>query len=173
MSKVLRPFLSRPRDADKEDVASVGARPWPFRGRQSFVRRCHTHRPLILIIDDGSEARDLYAAYLEFHGWVARAAEDGATGIEMALSVAPDAIVLDFSMPNMDGGEVLRRLKSDSRTSNIPVVMLTAMPDRVASRTRAWCAAFLTKPCEPDLLMHALALLVVGHGNAGTVRPGG
>jgi CheY-like chemotaxis protein len=153
MSKGLRPFVSCPPNKDKED----SARPTAFRGVQSFVRRCQAHRPLVLIIDDGCEARDLYTAYFEFHGFATQAAEDGLAGIEAAVSLVPDAIVLDFSMPGMDGSEVLRRLKCDPRTSNIPVVMLTAMPDRVPSRTRAWCAAFLSKPCEPDLLMHAIA----------------
>jgi CheY-like chemotaxis protein len=139
---------------------------------QSFVRRRQTERPLVLIIDDGCEARDLYTAYFEFHGLASQAVEDGLAGIEAALSLEPDVIVLDFSMPRMDGSEVLRRLKSDPCTSDIPVVMLTAMPDRVPSRTRAWCAAFLSKPCEPDVLMHALAPLV-GVREAGAVPPGG
>lgn len=173
MSKALRPFLSCPSHTDEGDVASASERSSALRGIQSFVRRCQGDRPLVLIIDDGSEARDLYTAYFEFHGLEAKAAEDGVAGLEMALSIAPDAIVLDFSMPKMDGAEVLRRLKSDPRTSNIPVVMLTAMPDRVASRTRAGCAAFLAKPCEPDLLMRALAPLVVGDQKACTVWPGG
>jgi CheY-like chemotaxis protein len=172
MSKALRPFLSGALHADEEDVASASAPSSAVRGVQSFVRPRQGHIPLVLIIDDGSEARDLYATYFELHGLEAEAAEDGVAGIEMALSIAPDAIVLDFSMPKMDGAEVLRRLKRDPRTSNIPVVMLTAMPDRVASRTRAWCAALLAKPCEPDLLMRALAPLV-GDRKACTVWSGG
>jgi len=169
MSKALRPLESCPRDTHEEDIVSTQCA--AFREVQSFVRRCQTNRPLVLIIDDVCEARDLYTAYFELHGLASQAAEDGLTGLEAALSVAPDAIILDFSMPRMDGGEVLRRLKSDPRTSNIPVVMLTAMPDRVPSPTRASCAALLSKPCEPDLLMHALAPLV-GVREADTVRPG-
>src|SRR5260370_27978604 len=111
MSKALRPFVSCPRNTDKEDDASARA-PSP-RGVQSFVRRSQTDRPLVLIIDDGCEARDLYTAYFEFHGFATQAAEDGFAGIEAALSLVPDAILLDFSMPGMDGGEVLRRIKSD------------------------------------------------------------
>lgn len=114
----------------------------------------------MLVVDDGAEARDLYCACLEFHGFGAEAAEDGPSGIAMALATAPDAIVLDFSMPRMDGAEVLRRLKADERTRSIPVVMVTAVPELVARDARRSCAAFLEKPCEPDRLMQTLDDLV-------------
>jgi CheY-like chemotaxis protein len=80
----------------------------------------------------------------------------------MALATAPDAIVLDFSMPRMDGAEVLRRLKADERTRRIPVVMVTAVPELVARDARGSCAAFLEKPCEPDRLMQTIEDLVHG-----------
>jgi CheY-like chemotaxis protein len=129
---------------------------------RSFVRRRDAQKPLVLVVDDGAEARDLYCAYLEFHGLGAEAAEDGPSGIAMALATAPDAIVLDFSMPKMDGAEVLRRLKADERTRSIPVVMVTAVPELVGRDARSWCAAFLEKPCEPDLLMETIEDLVRG-----------
>ncbi|MGH7272663.1 MAG: response regulator, partial [Polyangiaceae bacterium] len=87
-------------------------------------------------------------------------AEDGQAGIERALAARPDAIVLDFSMPKMDGAEVLAQLKADSRTGAIPVVMVTAMPELVPLGARASCAAFLDKPCEPDRLVQAIEDLV-------------
>ncbi|HLK37205.1 MAG TPA: response regulator, partial [Polyangiaceae bacterium] len=68
----------------------------------------------------------------------------------------PDAVVLDFSMPEMDGAEVLRRLKADGRTRLIPVVMLTAVPELVGPSARGACAAFLAKPCEPEVLVRTL-----------------
>ena len=80
----------------------------------------------------------------------------------MALATAPDAIVLDFSMPKMDGAEVLRRLKADERTRSIPVVMVTAVPELVGRDARSSCAAFLEKPCEPDKLMETIEDLVRG-----------
>jgi CheY-like chemotaxis protein len=120
-------------------------------------------KPLILVVDDGEEARDLYCAYFEFHGFGAEAAEDGPAGIAMALATAPDAIVLDFSMPKMDGAEVLRNLKADERTRTIPVVMVTAVPELVAREARASCAALIGKPCEPDRLMQTIEDLVNLH----------
>ena len=129
---------------------------------RSFVRRRDAQKPLVLVVDDGPEARDLYCAYLEFHGFGAEAAEDGPSGIAMALATAPDAIVLDFSMPRMDGAEVLHRLKADERTRGIPVIMVTAVPELVGRDARARCAAFLEKPCEPDRLMETIEALVRG-----------
>jgi two-component system, cell cycle response regulator DivK len=116
--------------------------------------------PLVLVIDDGAEARELYCTYLEYSGLGAQAAEDGPAGIAMALATKPDVVVLDFSMPKMDGAEVLRRLKADERTQAIPVVMLTAVPELVGSRARAACAAFLEKPCEPEELVQTLVGLI-------------
>jgi CheY-like chemotaxis protein len=129
---------------------------------RSFIRRRDTQKPLVLVVDDGAEARDLYCAYLEFHGFGAEAAEDGPSGIAMALATTPDAIVLDFSMPKMDGAEVLRRLKADERTRAIPVIMVTAVPELVDREARAACAAFLEKPCEPDGLIETIEALVRG-----------
>ena len=63
-------------------------------------------------------------------------------------------------MPKMDGAEVLRRLKADERTRDIPVVMVTAVPELVGRDARGRCAAFLEKPCEPDRLMEAIEDLV-------------
>jgi CheY-like chemotaxis protein len=116
--------------------------------------------PLVLVVDDGEEARDLYCAYLEFHGLRAQAAEDGISGLGMAEANAPDVVVLDFSMPKMDGVEVLHRLKAQELTRLIPVVMLTAMPQLVSSSTREECDAFLQKPCDPDQLLRTILRLV-------------
>jgi CheY-like chemotaxis protein len=130
------------------------------RHTMSLVRRRDAARRAVLVVDDGAEARELYAAYLEYHGLRADTAEDGPSGIAKALERRPDAIVLDFSMPGMDGREVLERLKQDERTCRIPVVMVTAIPELVDARVRASCAAFLEKPCHPDRLLDALAAVL-------------
>jgi DNA-binding response OmpR family regulator len=150
-----------PRDAC---ATSLQASIMPHERDSSFTRRSDASRPMVLIVDDRAEARDLYCACLEFHGFDAQAAEDGASGIAMALAKAPDAMVLDFSMPEMDGAEVLRRLKEDWRTRAIPVVMLTAIPELVDAVVRLACAAFLEKPCEPEVLVRTITDLV---GEAG------
>ena len=145
-------------------ATSVQASIMPHELDSSVLRPSNASRPRVLIVDDRAEARDLYCACLEFHGFDAQAAEDGASGIAMALANAPDAMVLDFSMPGMDGAEVLRRLKGDWRTRAIPVVMLTAIPELVDAVVRLACAAFLEKPCEPDVLVRTITDLV---GEAG------
>src|ERR1700761_4702230 len=101
------------------------------RVNRSYVRRRDARKPVVLVIDDGAEERDLYVAFLEFQGYGAQSAPDGPTGLEAAQNLRPDAIVLDFSMPRMDGSEVLAHLKADPRTAAIPVVMVTAVPELV------------------------------------------
>ena len=110
----------------------------------------------MLVVDDDAEVRDLYGALLLFYGFCVEAAADGRTGLALAAEHLPDAVVLDFSMPEMDGGEVLGRLKADARTRLIPVVMLTAVPELVGPNARGACAAFLAKPCEPEVLVRTL-----------------
>ncbi len=131
-------------------------------GISSYVGRRDALRPLVLVIDDGPEARDMYCACLEFHGFRTEAAEDGLSGLAMARSTAPDVVVLDFSMPKMDGIEVLRELRSDARTRVIPVVMVTAIPELIDRRERARCDAFLAKPCDPDVLVQTISNIALG-----------
>jgi CheY-like chemotaxis protein len=110
----------------------------------------------VLVVDDGAEVRELYCAYLNFHGFLTDCAEDGAAGLAKALATRPDAIVLDYSMPRMDGEQVLMHLQEDRRTRGIPVLLVTAVPELVGSRARDACTAFLEKPCEPDRLVSTL-----------------
>jgi CheY-like chemotaxis protein len=116
--------------------------------------------PKVLIIDDVAEARELYSAYLEYHGFRVETAEDGVAGLTKARETRPDAIVLDYSMPRMDGEQVLACLHDSEDTRAIPVLMLTAVPDLVSRRTRRGCTAFLEKPCEPDRLVGALSAAI-------------
>ena len=120
---------------------------------------------MVLVVDDGDEARDLYGAFLVHHGFCAESAPDGRAGLALAAEHLPDAVVLDFSMPGMDGGEVLRLLKADPRTRLIPVVMLTAVPELVGPSARSACAAFLAKPCEPEVLVQTIVAVMTSPGS--------
>jgi CheY-like chemotaxis protein len=120
--------------------------------------------PRVLVIDDGAEALELYGAFLEYHGFEVDVAADGVSGLAKARATRPDAIVLDYSMPRMDGEQVLSRLREDPCTQRIPVLMLTAVPELLSRRTRAECTALLEKPCEPDRLASALHALVGDRG---------
>ena len=112
-------------------------------------------KPLILVVDDYQDAREMYAEYLEFSGFRVAEAKNGAEALEKAFELAPDVILMDLSLPVMDGWEATRRLKADERTRNIPVVALTghALSGHSNGAKEAGCDAFVTKPCLPDALV--------------------
>ena len=121
-------------------LASTGAGPRPA--------------PLVLIVDDNVDAREMYAIYLEHAGFRAAEAADGETALEMVRAERPAVILMDATMPRMDGWEAARRLKADGDTRSIPLIMLTAHAfaehrDRAAE---VGADAFLSKPVLPDAL---------------------
>jgi CheY-like chemotaxis protein len=110
--------------------------------------------PLVLIVDDNIDAREMYAVYLEHAGFRALEAADGETAIDMARRDRPAIILMDATMPKLDGWEAARRLKADVGTRSIPLIMLTAHAF-VEHRERAaevGADAFLAKPVLPDVL---------------------
>ena len=112
-------------------------------------------RPLVLVVDDFLDAREMYAQYFTFSGYRVVEAENGAEAVRKALELAPQVILMDLSMPGMDGWEATRRLKADARTRHIPVIALTghALAGFPESAKKAGCDAFVTKPCLPDTLV--------------------
>jgi CheY-like chemotaxis protein len=82
-------------------------------------------QPLVLIVDDFEDNREMYAEYLSYSGYRVEQASDGEQAVELAQRIRPDVVVMDLSLPVMDGWEATRRLKSDPRTRNIPVIALT------------------------------------------------
>jgi CheY-like chemotaxis protein len=111
--------------------------------------------PLILVVDDYQDAREMYAEYLQFSGFRVAEARNGNEAIEQAFALKPDLILMDLSLPGMDGWEATRQLKSDERTKHIPVVALTghALAGASEGAKRAGCDSFVTKPCLPDDLV--------------------
>ena len=111
--------------------------------------------PLILIVDDYQDAREMYAEYLEFSGFRVLEARNGLEAVEKAQEFLPAVILMDLSLPVMDGWEATRRLKGDERTRNIPVVALTghALDGHSREAQDAGCDAYVTKPCLPDALL--------------------
>ena len=111
--------------------------------------------PLVLIVDDYQDAREMYAEYLEFSGFRVAQARNGLEAVEQALALRPDVILMDLSLPVMDGWEATRRLKGDVRTRGIPVVALTghALDGHSREAQEAGCEAYVTKPCLPDALL--------------------
>ena len=112
-------------------------------------------RPLILVVDDYQDAREMYAEYLQFSGFRVAEARNGNEAIEQAFTLRPDLILMDLSLPGMDGWEATRQLKSDERTRHIPIVALTghALAGASEGARKAGCDSFVTKPCLPDDLV--------------------
>ena len=107
--------------------------------------------PLVLVVDDVAHGREIFAEYLEFRGFRVATAADGLEAMDKAFELLPDIILMDLSLPQLDGWEATRRLKADERTRSIPIIALTAHA-LAAAHDRAkevGCDAVVTKPCIP------------------------
>ena len=116
----------------------------------------------ILLVEDNEMNRDMLSRRLERKGHSVSIAIDGAEGLDKARSDTPDLILMDMSLPVIDGWEVTRRLKADEATRRIPVIALTAhaMASDEQKAREAGCDDFDTKPIElPRLLDKIQALL--------------
>jgi CheY-like chemotaxis protein len=104
-----------------------------------------------LIIDDDRDLLSLIRRTLEFTaGWEVHTALSGVAGIELARAVAPNVILIDVMMPEIDGYEVARRLKADARLGGVPIVLLTARRDLDQRRlAETGAAGVVFKPFQP------------------------
>ena len=130
-----------------------------------------TERPLVLVVDDYFEAREICAEYLGFHGYRVATAEDGEEALAKAFELIPDVILMDLSLPRLDGWAATRRLKDDSRTKDIPIVALTghALSTERDRALAAGCDDVITKPVVPrDLLAQVEHLLGCGRAADGS-----
>jgi CheY-like chemotaxis protein len=120
------------------------------------------HSPVVLVVDDHEDTRQMSLLVLKSQGFNAVAADGGDTAFNHACERRPDVIITDLAMPDGDGWELLQRLASDPRTTDIPVVVLTACAtEAVRQRARVeGCAAFFFKPCAPDVLEGELRKLL-------------
>jgi len=125
-------------------------------------------RPRVLLVDDYPDAREMYAEYLEFSGFEVVEAENGMEALQRAVETSPDIILMDLSLPVMDGWEATRRLKADKRTAPIPVVALTghALAGISEGAKKAGCDAFVTKPCLPEDLVKEIRKILDAQGSA-------
>ena len=104
----------------------------------------------ILVVDDEEHLRNILEYNLRLDGFDVYLAEDGRKGLELARQKMPDAILLDWMMPEMDGLEVLSKLKADEQTKNIPVFMLTVkkMPRHVSAAIMEGVDGYFAKPFD-------------------------
>ena len=130
--------------------------------------------PKILLFDDSKATRSIVAKTLAGHECEILEAANGALGLEMARAHLPDLIILDMTMPVMDGVETLRALKDDSSLHLIPVIMLTANsnPEEMEQMKALGAADYITKTQKPRLILErAAALLNLQHKPAATPTP--
>lgn len=111
--------------------------------------------PLVLAVDDMPDARNLVAEVLESAGLRVVGAEDGKSALQLAFELTPSLILLDLSLPELDGWEIAQRLTRDARTRHIPILALSAFGLAI-HRDRALAAGasgFLSKPCSRSSLL--------------------
>jgi two-component system, cell cycle response regulator DivK len=131
-------------------------------------------KPIVLVVDDFADNREMYSEYLSFSGYDVIEARNGLEALEAARQRLPDIIIMDLSLPVMDGWEATRRLKADERTRRIPVVALTghALAGHSKGAQEAGCDSFLAKPCLPDQLVAEIRRML-GGGKAGAATTKG
>ena len=113
--------------------------------------------PRILYVEDSPQNRDIVRRYLA-NDYEVLEAEDGEQGIERALHELPDVILMDLSLPRLDGWEATRRLKANATVKHIPVIALTAhaaREDQIRA-TEAGCIDYITKPIEREILLTSI-----------------
>jgi two-component system, cell cycle response regulator DivK len=122
--------------------------------------------PMVLVVDDFADNREMYAKFLEFSGFRVAEAANGQEALDQAWGpVRPDLIVMDLSLPGLDGWEATRRLKKDHRTKEVPVVAVTghALSGSSDRAKEAGCDGYITKPCLPaDLVSEIRRVLAEG-----------
>ena len=130
-------------------------------------------RQRVLVADDNADVRQLWRAFLTLSGFVVSEAANGAEAIAKALEDSPAVILMDFSMPGMDGAAAGRALKGDLRTAAIPGVGLTAHGTQAEAHDfPGVCDIVLEKPLNPEAVVDALRR-VLQRGNSAGSRPRG
>jgi CheY-like chemotaxis protein len=117
-----------------------------------------TSRPVILIVDDSEEIREVFRTFLELEGFTVLCAGDGARGLSLAREHRPGAIVMDAMLPGVSGWDALQQMRADPELCGIPTLIVTG-DGRPGAKQRAaegGAAGFLRKPCELDELMRAI-----------------
>ncbi len=134
---------------------------WILRFASIFISS-QDKMPKILLVEDNEMNRDMLSRRLERKGYHVVLAVDGQSGVEMAQTQAPDLILMEMSLPVLDGWEATRRLKADSATQQIPVIALTAhaMSSDRDKALEAGCDDYDTKPVELARLLGKIEALL-------------
>jgi 2-phosphoglycolate phosphatase len=134
----------------------------PHYSSESTANHVNAQSPLVLIVDDFQDARDLYCSYLGSHGFRVAEAANGLEAYDRAVELVPDVIIMDLAMPVMDGWEATRRIKGHQSTRDIPVVALTghASPGVAERAMAAGCERVIIKPFLPHELTRLIGELL-------------
>jgi two-component system cell cycle response regulator DivK len=118
----------------------------------------------VLIVDDFEDNRAMYAEFLRYSGYEVIEATNGLEAVQKATTLLPDVVVMDLSLPVLDGWEATRRIKGDPRSRHIPIVALTghALEGHSQGARDAGCDGFLAKPCLPETLLETVRDLLGG-----------
>jgi two-component system cell cycle response regulator DivK len=111
--------------------------------------------PTILLVEDNEDNLHIYSTILNYAGYRVVEATDGEAGLASARSNLPDLILMDVSLPKMDGYEATRQLKADQATAHIPIIALTAhaLPADRERALQAGCDGYIAKPAEPRVVL--------------------
>jgi len=133
---------------------------------QRSVEKDEEKTPIVLVVDDNQQNLELLQAYLEDIDCQTTPAYDGAEALEIISSDPPDLILLDIMMPKMSGFEVCKRIKNDPKTSNIPVIMVTALSEfgDIERGIDSGTDDFISKPVNKlELLVRVKTMLKLKH----------
>lgn len=116
----------------------------------------------VLLVEDNDDNRTIFATILGHYGYLVDEAANGLAGVRKAELLRPDLIIMDISLPVMDGIEATRRIRANPATAKIPVLAVTAHA-RVSDREnvlQAGCSAYLAKPVEPRRLVQEVTRMI-------------
>lgn len=121
----------------------------------------------VLIVEDNEDNRIVYSTILQHRGFTVLEATDGEEGIRVARAEHPDLILMDISVPVIDGWKATRILKSDEHTASIPVIALTAhaQAEGRENARNIGCDGYLAKPCEPRKVVAEVEKLIGAAGS--------
>ena len=130
--------------------------------KQQPLAGAHGGRPLLLLVDDDADGREMYGQYLRAHDFLTVMATNGREAMDLAELMSPRLVVMDLWMPHLDGWETTRRLKHNALTRHIPIVACTGQVLGASAERAldAGCDGYVTKPCSPaDLLAEIRRIL--------------
>lgn len=116
----------------------------------------------VLLVEDSPVQREMISDILKDHGWKVTIARDGVEALEQLNKFSPDLVILDIVMPRMNGYELCRRIKSDPKTQNVPVIMCSSKGEEFDRYwgTRQGADAYISKPFQPLELMGTIKQLL-------------